>query len=392
MTIPSKQRSSIQQQTIKDYLSQIEPPAYVIDENIISQNLAQFADVKKQTGCKILLATKAYSCFATYPQLAHVLDGTTNSSLNEVRLSHELFGKETHVYAPAYKENEFSEISSYSDVIVFNSVNQYDKFKGRVSSDKKLSLRLNPEHIEVQNDLYSPCVPGSRFGILAQDLQGVNIDHVSGLHIHALCQNDEDSLERLIQKTEEKFADLLYSKQISHVNFGGGHMVSRLGYNQQKLCTLIHAFQDKYQVQIVLEPGESVVYNAGYLVSEILDIVHNIKDIAILDTSATAHMPDVLEMPYTPFVLGSGTGVDYKYHYRFGGLTCLSGDVIGEYTFKTPLHVGDKVVFTDMAQYTMVKNTHFNGIKLPSIYVLRQSQELELIKSFNYNDFKQRLG
>ena len=366
-------------------------PAYVIDETKLTKNLKQLAAVKQRTGCKILLATKAYSCYQTYPLISQCLDGTTNSSLNEARLSAEEFKKETHIYSPAYKQKDLNDIIKYVNTIIFNSSYQYQHYLNTIPSNIEMGLRLNPEHIEVENPMYSPCAPGSRFGILAEDLSTLDLNSVSGFHIHALCQNNEDSLGRLMKSTEEKFESYLTADNIKWVNFGGGHMISRSGYDIEILCRHIINFQNKYNVQVILEPGEAVVYEAGYLVAEVLDIVHNKMDIAIIDSSATAHMPDVIEMPYRPDIIGAADYGKLKHSYRIGGSTCLSGDIIGEYSFNQPLKIGQKLIFTDMAQYTMVKNTHFNGIELPRIYVQNINQELYCTKEFDYQMFKSRL-
>ncbi len=366
-------------------------PYYIIHEDKLKENVEALQYVKQETGCKILLATKAYSCFATYPLIASYLDGTTNSSLNETRLSKETFGKETHVYSPAYSAHEFPKIAAIADQIVFNSLQQFKRFKNQCRPTTQIGLRLNPEHVEVTNKLYSPCVPGSRFGVRAQDLAESNLDQISGFHIHALCQNNDESLVRLMAATEDKFATYLAEDTIRWINFGGGHMIPQEGYNSTQLCNAINAFQNKYNVQIILEPGEAVVYQAGELVASVLDIVHNKLAIAILDTSATAHMPDVLEMPYRPNVTGAAMPGNAPYTYRLGGNTCLSGDVIGEYSFDQPLSIGDKLIFEDMAQYTMVKNTTFNGINLPDIYVKRLNGAIECVAEFNYDTFKSRV-
>ncbi len=369
----------------------IKTPAYVIDENKIKANLLKLNNVKQQTGCKILLATKAYSCYNTYPLMSRYLDGTTNSSTNEARLSFEEFGKEVHLYSPAFKLSDINDINQTVNSIIFNSNNQFQMFKEELHETIEIGLRLNPEHIEVENPMYSPCAPGSRFGILRQDLEHIHLDRVSGFHIHALCQNNEDSLGRLITSTEEKFESYLKLEQIKWVNFGGGHMVSRPGYDMNILCDHINRFQEKYNVQVILEPGEAVVFDAGYLVAEVIDIVHNKMNIAILDASATAHMPDVLEMPYRPDIIDAAVFEEKKYSYRLGGNTCLSGDIIGEYSFDAPLKIGQKIVFTDMAQYTMVKNTLFNGIELPRIYIFSESKVLNCNKEFGFEIFKTRL-
>ena len=370
----------------------LDTPRYVISEHAIKQNLTLFKYVKDKTNCKILLATKAFSCFSLYPLISSVLDGTANSSLHESRLSFETFGKDTHVYSPAYCDSTFDEITQYANHIVFNSLNQLNFFIDRVPSHSSVGIRLNPEHVEVSNKLYSPCVHGSRFGILAKDLHLDNCASVSGFHIHALCQNTEESLVRLIAATEAKFSSFLKLESIKWVNFGGGHLMSAKDYNLDIILDAINFFQEKYNVNVILEPGEAVVLNAGVLVTKVLDIIHNKMDIAIVDTSATAHMPDVLEMPYRPKLKHAYKPEEKPYTYRIGGNTCLSGDIIGEYSFQKPIKVGDELTFYDMAQYTMVKNTTFNGIDLPSIYIHKEDQSVQKVTSFGYLDFKNRLS
>jgi carboxynorspermidine decarboxylase len=377
---------------MRTQLTKLESPRYVISEEKIQHNLELFKYIKDRTRCKILLATKAYSCFSTYPLISAVLDGTANSSLHECRLSHETFGKQTHIYSPAYCESSFNEITTYANCIVFNSVSQLTKFSKNVAKTIDLGIRLNPEHVEVDNKLYSPCVPGSRFGVLVQDLSLNDCKVISGFHIHALCQNTDESLIRLMDATEQKFKEYLELEHIKWVNFGGGHLIPSKNYNKDRLIDAINEFQNKYNVTIILEPGEAVVLNAGVLVAKVLDIVHNKMDIAILNTSATAHMPDVLEMPYRPDVINGFDANIKKYTYRLGGNTCLSGDIIGEYSFEKPLQIGDELIFKDTAQYTMVKNTTFNGICLPSIYIKKQDSRIIKLKSFGYDDFKQRLS
>ncbi len=373
-------------------LPNIPTPYYLIDEEKIEKNLQALAHVKQQTGCKILLATKAFACFNTYPLIAKYLDGTTNSSVNEAKLSKETFGKETHIYSPAYKQADVDQLTHLVDHIVFNSLNQLNRYQHQVPATTQIGIRLNPEHIEVSNPLYSPCVPGSRFGILAQDIELAQLTTINGVHIHALCQNNGDSLIRLIQATSNKFDQLLNYPNIKWVNFGGGHMIPSSNYNKTSICQAINDFQATYNVQVILEPGEAVVYQAGQLVCSVIDIVHNTLDIAILDTSATAHMPDVIEMPYRPHIKDSFKPNQKKYTYRLAGNTCLSGDVIGEYSFDQPLQPGQPLIFEDMAQYTIVKNTLFNGIQLPSIVIKQLNSNNYHITNFDYSVFKQRLG
>jgi carboxynorspermidine decarboxylase len=373
-------------------LSKINTPAYVIDEQLLEKNLKVFKSIQEKTGCRILLATKAFSTYCMYPLISKYLSGTTNSSFHEAKLSSEEFGKDTHIYSPAFDPNTFSDVLKICNTISFNSVSQLNQYKNDIPSTIKIGLRLNPQHVEVSNKMYSPCQPGSRFGVLKDDLEGVDISCLDGVLIHALCGNNEDSLDRLIQSIEDQFSGVISKDHIKWVNLGGGHMITRNGYNVGKCCDLITAFQNKYNIQVVLEPGEAVVLNAGVLVSSVLDIVKNSLDIAILDTSASAHMPDVIEMPYTPDLQGASKESNEKEHvYRLGGNTCLSGDIIGEYSFDSPLTIGDKLVFKDMAQYTMVKNTTFNGVNLPSIYVQKADGSLDCFKLFGFEDFKRRV-
>jgi carboxynorspermidine decarboxylase len=373
-------------------LTKLKTPAYVVDEQVIESNLKTINRVQQATGCKILLATKAYSCFETYPLISKYLDGTTNSSLYEARLSAETFGKETHVYSPAYKPSEYQELCQYATTVTFNSLAQLETYQPNTPTHIELGLRVNPEHNEVPNNMYSPCMPGSRFGVLTEYLTQEAVNEVAGFHIHALCQNNESSLERLMEATAKKCGHYLAQPGIKWVNFGGGHMIPSPKYNVDKLCNIITRFQNEFNVDVVLEPGEAVVLNAGILVATGLDIVHNSMNIAILDTSATAHMPDVLEMPYRPDIENSYEPNEKQYTYRLGGNTCLSGDIIGEYSFESPLSIGDTIVFKDMAQYTMVKNTHFNGIVLPQICVKNCSGVLKVVSQLGYEAFKNRLS
>ncbi|RAP39074.1 carboxynorspermidine decarboxylase [Candidatus Marinamargulisbacteria bacterium SCGC AAA071-K20] len=373
-------------------LSKVNTPAYVIDESVLENNLKIFKSIETATGCRVLLATKAFSMYTVYPLISKYLSGTTNSSYHEAKLSSEEFGKSTHIYAPAFDPDTFKKACKICDTISFNSLSEWHRYRDLIPKTTKIGLRLNPQHVEVSHKMYSPCQPGSRFGVLKKHLQDDDISGVDGVLIHALCGNNEDSLERLIVAIEDQFSDTISKDHIKWVNLGGGHMITRKGYDVDKCCELINRFQDKYNVQIILEPGESVVLNAGVLVCKVLDIVENSMDIAIIDTSAAAHMPDVIEMPYVPELKGaSKENRENSHRYRLGGNTCLSGDIIGEYSFDAPLNIGDKLVFEDMAQYTMVKNTTFNGVNLPSIYIYKQDGVLELVKSFGFDDFKRRV-
>jgi carboxynorspermidine decarboxylase len=367
-------------------------PSYVIDESLLCNNLELMRSVMERTGCEILLAQKAYSMYSTYPLIGNYLSGTTASSLFEAKLGAEEMGKEVHIFSPAYKEQEFDEILGLCDHIVFNSVAQWMKYKDKVlNSTKKVScgLRINPEYSEIETDMYNPCFTGSRFGIKISALEGVDLAGIEGLHFHTMCEQNSDVLERTLRVVEEKFGHLM--SQMKWINFGGGHHITRTDYNIQTLVDSINHVKETYQVQVYLEPGEAVALNAGFLVSTVLELNENGIPIAIMDTSAACHMPDVLEMPYRPNILNSGQPGEYPYTYRLGGPTCLAGDVIGDYSFKEPLQIADRLVFCDMAIYSMVKNNTFNGINLPSIYFNTETEGIKLIRHFGYEDFKGRL-
>ncbi|MBB2183047.1 carboxynorspermidine decarboxylase [Lachnospiraceae bacterium MD1] len=372
--------------------TKVTTPSYVIDEGLLKKNLEILKSVMDRTGCEILLAQKAFSMYTTYPLIGKYLSGTTASSLFEARLGKEEMGKEVHIFAPAYREEEMDEIISICDHIVFNSLPQWDKYKDRVqNSGRKIScgLRINPEYSEIETDMYNPCFENSRFGIAASKLEKADLTGIDGLHFHTMCEQDSDVLERTLRVVEEKFTP--YMQQMKWINFGGGHHITRASYNLDTLIRCINHIKSKYQVQVYLEPGEAVALNAGYLVSSVLELNENGMQLAIMDTSAACHMPDVLEMPYRPNIIGSGMPGEYPYTYRLGGPTCLAGDVIGDYSFTDPLQLGDRLVFCDMAIYSMVKNNTFNGINLPSIYLFTENKELKRIKEFGYEDFKRRL-
>ena len=306
--------------------------------------------------------------FSVFPLIREVLSGIAASSLDEARLGSEEFGKEVHVYSPAYKASEFDELLSYSDHIIFNSFSQWHHFKSFISKHKKTlkcGIRVNPEHSEVDTSIYDPCAPFSRLGVTHKMLRDEDLTGISGLHFHNLCEKNADALERTLNVLESNFSSIL--KSMEWVNLGGGHHITRKDYQTDLLCQLIGQMRQRYSVDIYLEPGEAVALDIGVLVSSVLDLTHNQMDIAILDTSAAAHMPDIIEMPYRPEIIGAGLPEEYPFTYRLGGLTCLAGDVIGDYSFKEPLKVGSKLIFQDMAHYTMVKNNTFNGIRLPSI-------------------------
>ncbi len=368
-------------------------PCYVVEEQLLKKNLKILDSVRRHTGCRILLAQKAFSMYTVYPLIGKYLDGAASSSLFEARLAREEMGKEVHIYAPAYREDEFGEILQNCDHIVFNSFSQWEKFRGAVKAcPRKIScgIRVNPEYSEIKTGLYDPCGPFSRLGVTLANFRPEQLGGIEGLHFHTMCEQGAETLDRTIQVFEEKFGRFL--EGLRWVNFGGGHHITRPGYNLELLENCIRRVQDRYGVQVYLEPGEAVALNAGFLVTTVLDLVENGMKLAILDTSAACHMPDVLEMPYRPEVVGAGKPGELPYTYRLGGPTCLAGDVIGDYSFPKPLAPGDRLVFCDMAIYSMVKNNTFNGIGLPAILLYGESEGFRLIRQFGYEDFKTRLS
>lgn len=373
-------------------ISKVKTPCYVVDEAKLLKNLIILDNVMEKTGCKILLAQKAFSMYSTYPMISQHLKGTTASGLYEAKLGREEFDGEVHVYSPAYTEKDMNELVQICDHIVFNSPKQWQKFKGIVEkSGRKIScgIRCNPEYSEIETDIYNPCFKNSRLGTTLDNFDDSLIDGIDGLHFHTMCEQGSDVLKRTIPHIEEKFGKYLYN--MKWINLGGGHHITRDDYDLDTLIECVNYLHDKYGVQVYLEPGEAVALNAGYLVSEVIDTAKNGMDLAILDASAACHMPDVLEMPYRPNVVGSGVADEKAYTYRLGGPTCLAGDIIGDYSFDEPLKEGDRLVFCDMAIYSMCKNNTFNGMPLPSIYLQKLDGELELIKEFGYDDFKMRL-
>ncbi len=344
--------------------------------------------MSQKTGCHILLAQKAFSMFSVYPLIGEYLSGCTASGIYEARLAHEYMpNKENHIFSPAYKESDFAEIADICDHIIFNSFNQWEKFKDiALSKGKECGIRINPEcSTQEGHAIYDPCAPGSRLGVTLKNFQPEKIKGLSGLHFHTLCEQNADDLKTTLDAVEAKFGKYLYD--LKWLNFGGGHHITREDYDIELLIHCIEHMRDKYNLKIYLEPGEAVALNAGWLVSEVLEIIDNGIQIAILDTSAACHMPDILEMPYRPYVIGAGQPQEKAYTYRFGGPTCLAGDIIGDYSFDKPLKVGDKVIFCDMAIYSMVKNNTFNGMPLPDIALLHEIGSIETIKSFDYEVF-----
>lgn len=370
----------------------IRTPYFLVDEARLLKNLSCLKSVMERTGCKILLAQKAFSMFSCYPLIREYLSGTTASGLYEARLGHEAFGKETHVFSPAYREDEFDELLSYADDFVFNSPGQLQKYGARAkAAGKSVGLRVNPEcSTQGGHAIYDPCAPGSRLGTTRENFDERLLPLLEGLHFHTLCEQNADALETTVEAFLEKFG--AYLPGMKWLNLGGGHHITRADYDVERLVRIIHSLKEKYHVEVYLEPGEAVVLNAGFLVSQVLEVVRNGMDIAILDTSAACHMPDVLEMPYRPPVQGSGNPGEKAHTYRLAGPTCLAGDVIGDYSFDAPLHEGSFVVFEDMALYTMVKTNTFNGMPLPSIVWRDQEGACRIIRSFGYENFKSRLS
>lgn len=370
----------------------ISTPYFLVDETRLVQNLEILRQVADQAGCKILLAQKAFSMFSCYPLLRRYLVGSTASGLYEARLGREHFGGETHVFSPAYKPEEFEELLSYADHFVFNSPRQLQKF-GPVAkaAGKAVGLRVNPEcSTQEGHAIYDPCAPGSRLGTTLANFDESLLPLLDGLHFHTLCEQNSDDLETTVAAFEEKFGRYLHG--LKWINLGGGHHITRKDYDRERLVRIVKHLKETYQVEVYLEPGEAVVLNAGFLVTSVLETLHNGMDIAILDTSAACHMPDVLEMPYRPPLQNSGESGEKAYTYRLGGPTCLAGDVIGDYSFDAPLNEGDRLVFEDMALYTMVKTNTFNGMPLPAIVWRDANGQEKLVKAFGYEDFKNRLS
>lgn len=378
--------------------SNIPSPAYVLDKSALIHNAQVIDSIHQRSGAEILMALKAFASYATFPFLKSYFAGTTASSIHEARLGYEEFKKEVHVYAPAYSCADVRQLSQWAHCVVFNSFGQkkahiedfrrYGEGYGRVID---FGLRVNPQYSEIEVDLYDPCRIGSRLGVPICEVAEENWDGLDGLHFHTMCEQDADVLERTLEVFEEHLGNRL--SELKWVNFGGGHHITRKGYDIERLVKIVTSFRHKYGIDVYLEPGEAVALNAGYLVSTVLDIINNDGLIAILDTSATAHMPDVLEMPYRPEIIGAELPGELEHTYKLGGMTCLAGDEIGSYSFEKPLKIGDKLIFCDMAIYSIVKNNMFNGVSLPSI-VLWDSELGEFIhtKEFGFDEYKRRLS
>lgn len=372
-------------------------PCFVVDEAAVERNLQILHRVQEESGAKVLAALKAFSMWSLAPLVSKYLSGTCASGLHEARLGREEYGGEVHVFSAAYTEHDLAEILKIADHVVFNSFGQWQRFQPLLQQAKqerphlKYGLRINPRHSEGEVAIYDPCAPCSRLGIPLSQFEGESLEGISGLHFHTLCEQDVEPLKRTLAAVEAQFGDLLHTME--WVNFGGGHHITRPDYQVDELIEVVKALSAKYGVQVFLEPGEAVAIHTGVLVTEVLDLTWNDMDLAILDTSATCHMPDTLEMPYRPHVLGAGQPGEKAHTYRLGGMTCLAGDVIDDYSFDQPLQVGQRLVFDDMSHYTMVKTSTFNGINLPAIAIWNsETDELRVVKQFGYEDFKQRLS
>ncbi len=397
--------------------SDVPTPAFIVDEGKLRANLKILHDLEQSTGCKVLLAQKAFSMYSLYPLIAQYLSGTSSSGLYEARLGHDYLGGETHVFSPAYKDADMAELVKLCDHIVFNSFRQFSHHREVVVSEgiqklekgsfgPSIGLRINPEcSTQIGHEIYDPCAPGSRLGITYEEfckgLESIGAERfgngpyelpkdIEGLHIHTLCEQDADDLVTTFRAFEKHFKP--YLEQIKWLNLGGGHHITRPGYDINLLKELIDYLLKTYSIEVYLEPGEAVALNAGYLVSEVCDIVHNQLDTLILDTSAACHMPDVLEMPYRPPLRNSYLPGEKPYTYRLSSLSCLAGDILGDYSFNHEIAVGDRLVFEDMAIYSMVKTNTFNGMPLPGIAILHEDNQIEMVKEFGYDDFKNRLS
>jgi carboxynorspermidine decarboxylase len=378
-------------------LKRLPSPCFVVDEVAVERNLRILRQVADASGARVLAALKAFAMWRLGPLVADYLHGSCASGLHEARLGREHYGGEVHVFSAAYSAASLAEILPLADHVIFNSCSQWRRFQPMIRAAReqrhglRFGLRINPGHSEGTAPIYDPCAPGSRLGIPVSQLDESSLEGISGLHFHTLCEQDFPPLKRTLAAVEQKFGHLL--GRMDWVNFGGGHHITRPGYQVDELVACIRAFSDKYRVQVYLEPGEAVAIGTGVLVAEVLDLTWNELDQAILDTSATCHMPDILEMPYRPDILGAQEPGVLPHTYRLGGLTCLAGDVIGDYSFAEPLRANQRLVFADMAHYTMVKTSTFNGTLLPAIALWNSATDaLEIVREFGYTDFKSRLS
>jgi carboxynorspermidine decarboxylase len=374
-------------------IDKLPSPCWLLEEKKLRQNLELLREVKEKSGAKILLALKGYALWKSFPLIQKYLDGCCASGLYEAKLAAEEFSREVHTYSPAFKEEEIEEIAAISHHMVFNSPAQFKYFSQKakeINSKLSLGLRVNPEYSESPKEIYNPCGLNSRLGTTLENFDKSILEACNGLHFHALCEQDSSALENVLKNFEEKFG--AYLSKMKWVNFGGGHHITRKGYDVDRLIALIVSFKERYGVEVYLEPGEAIGWETGPLIATILDIVHNGMEIAILDTSAEAHMPDTIIMPYRAEVRGAGKAGEKAHTYRLAGNTCLAGDIMGDYSFDRPLQIGERIFFEDQMHYTMVKATTFNGIKLPSIAIEDINGKIEMVREFTYRDFKERLS
>jgi len=381
-------------QLTPEILSQLPSPCWLLEEHLLEQNLQTLQDIKTKAEVKILLALKGYALWHSFGLVGEYLDGCCASGLHEALLSEEKLGKETHTYSPAFKAEELEQISKISHHLVFNSPSQIERFATQAKAYNphlSLGLRVNPEVSHAPTELYNPCGLYSRLGTISSHINNSILKNIEGLHLHALCEEDASALETVLRAFEEKFSP--YLPHMKWVNFGGGHHITKESYDREKLVFILKNFKQRHpHLEIYLEPGEAVGWETGPLITTVLDIVYNGMDIAILDSSAEAHMPDTIIMPYRAEIRGA-TPVGEKPHtYRLAGNTCLAGDIMGDYSFDAPLQIGDKIIFEDQMHYTMVKGTTFNGIPLPSIAILKRDGSVEIVREFGYEDFRDRLG
>jgi carboxynorspermidine decarboxylase len=378
---------------MKNILTTLPSPCWLLEEEKLQKNLDLISKIKQDSGAKVLLALKGYALWKSFPLIKPYLDGCCASGLHEAKLADETFSKEVHTYSPAFKEEEIEEIANISHHLVFNSPAQFHRLSAKaknINPNLSLGLRVNPEYSESPKEIYNPCGLYSRLGTTLENMDETVLAQCDGLHFHALCEQDSSALENVLQNFEEKFGAFI--PKMKWINFGGGHHITREGYDIQKLITLIKDFKKKYNVEVYLEPGEAIGWQTGPLITTVLDIVHNGIDIAILDSSAEAHMPDTIIMPYRADVRDAGEASEKTYTYRLAGNTCLAGDIMGDYSFDKPLSIGDKILFEDQMHYTMVKATTFNGVKLPSIAIKRVDGSVKVVREFGYEDFKNRLS
>jgi len=374
--------------------NQVPSACFVLDEAKLRRNLKIMQYVQQESGAKIILALKGFAMFRAFPLIRQYLYGTTASSLHEARLGFEEFGDEVHAYCPAYFDDEFGDIMQYCNHITFNSLNQWNRFSERVqTANKNIScgIRINPEYAEVETDLYNPCAIGTRLGITADHLGDTLPDGLEGIHFHTLCENDSFALERTLRVIEDRFGPLLY--QAKWLNWGGGNLMTREGYDLEHLISLVREFREKYGVDIIMEPGSAVAWETGYLTASVEDIIDSRGiNAVVLDISISAHMPDCIEMPYKPKVLGARDAQSEEPAYRLGGLSCLAGDYVGDYAFEQPLRIGDRIVFNDMMHYTMVKTTFFNGVRHPSLGIWHEDGTFELVNQVGYDAYREKLS